>query len=111
LIHREEDIGEPVWVSLLVLLEMEWVLRSGYGLAKPDIATAFSFLLQTAEVVFEDEPPVEHALYIWKDSPAEFADCLTKSCALIQNRVFPQPVQAEERGAGTSSSAELSDRR
>jgi predicted nucleic acid-binding protein len=32
LIHREEDIGEPVLVSLLVLLEMEWVLRSRYGL-------------------------------------------------------------------------------
>ena len=76
LIHRAEDIGEPVWVSLLVLLEMEWVLRSRYGLTKPDIVAAFSSLLQTAEVVFEDEPSVEHAIYVWKDSRAEFADCL-----------------------------------
>ena len=76
LIHREEDIGEPVLVSLLVLLEMEWVLRSRYGLTKPDIVAAFSSLLQTAEVVFEDEPSVEHAIYVWKDSRAEFADCL-----------------------------------
>jgi predicted nucleic-acid-binding protein len=76
LIHREEDNGEPVLVSLLVLLELEWVLRSRHGLAKPDIAAAFSSLLQTAEVVFEDEPSVEHALYTSKDSPAEFADCL-----------------------------------
>jgi predicted nucleic-acid-binding protein len=59
-----------------VLLEMEWVRRSRYGLAKPDIAAAFSSLLQNAEVVFEDEPAVEHAIYMWKDSPAEFADCL-----------------------------------
>jgi predicted nucleic-acid-binding protein len=49
LIHRQEEIGEPVLVSLWVLLEMEWVLRSRYGLAKPDIAAAFSSLLQTAE--------------------------------------------------------------
>ena len=76
LIHREEDIGEPVLVSLLVLLEMEWVLRSRYGLTKSDIVAAFSSLLQTAEVVFEDEPSVEHAIYVWKDSRAEFADCL-----------------------------------
>jgi predicted nucleic-acid-binding protein len=76
LIHHEENIGEPVLVSLLVLLEMEWVLRSRYGLAKPEIVTALSSLLQTAEVVFEDEPSVEHAIYMWKDSHAEFADCL-----------------------------------
>ena len=37
LIHREVNTGEPVLVSLLVLLEMEWVLRSRYELAKPDI--------------------------------------------------------------------------
>lgn len=76
LIHREENIGEPVLVSLLVLLEMEWVLRSRYGLTKPEIVAAVSSLLQTAEVVFEDEPSVEHAIYMWKDSQAEFADCL-----------------------------------
>jgi predicted nucleic-acid-binding protein len=76
LIHREEDIGEPVLVSLLVLLEMERVLRSRYALTKHDIVAAFNSLLQTAEVVFEDEPSVEHAIYVWKDSRAEFADCL-----------------------------------
>jgi predicted nucleic-acid-binding protein len=76
LIHREENISEPVLVSLLVLLEMEWVLRSRYELAKPDIVAAFSALLETAEIVFEDEPSVEHAIYMWKDSQAEFADCL-----------------------------------
>ena len=76
LIHREENIGEPVLVSLLVLLEMEWVLRSRYGLTKSEIVAALSSLLQTAEVVFEDEPSVEHAIYMWKDSAGEFADCL-----------------------------------
>jgi predicted nucleic-acid-binding protein len=75
-IHREVSTGEPVLVSLLVLLEMEWVLRSRYELAKPDIVAVFSSLLQTAELAFEDEPSVEHALYSWKNSLAEFADCL-----------------------------------
>ena len=34
LIHRETGKGEPVLISLLVLLEIEWVLRSRYGLSK-----------------------------------------------------------------------------
>jgi predicted nucleic-acid-binding protein len=76
LIHREVNTGEPVLVSLLVLLEMEWVLRSRYELAKPGIVAVFSSLLQTAELAFEDEPSVEHAIYSWKNSLAEFADCL-----------------------------------
>jgi predicted nucleic-acid-binding protein len=76
LIRREVNAGEPVPVSLLVLLEMEWVLRSRYELAKPDIVAVLSSLLQTVELAFEDEPSVEHAIYSWKNSLAEFADCL-----------------------------------
>jgi predicted nucleic-acid-binding protein len=76
LINREVSAHEPVMGSLLVLLETEWVLRSRYELAKPDIFPAFSALLDAAELAFEDEPCVEHALYSWKDSPADFADCL-----------------------------------
>jgi predicted nucleic-acid-binding protein len=76
LIHREVNTGEPVLVSLLVLLEMEWVLRSRYELAKPDIVAVISSLLQTVELALEDEPSVEHAIYSWKNSLAEFADCL-----------------------------------
>jgi predicted nucleic-acid-binding protein len=76
LINREISTGEPVLVSLLVLLETEWVLRSRYELAKEDILVAFSALLEAAEVDFEDESSVEHAIYMWKDSAAEFADCL-----------------------------------
>jgi predicted nucleic-acid-binding protein len=79
LIDREVAKGEPVLVSLLVLLEAEWVLRSRYELAKADIVTAFSALLDTAELAFEDEPSVENAVYSWKDSAADFADCLIEA--------------------------------
>jgi predicted nucleic-acid-binding protein len=37
LIDREVAQGVPVLVSLLVLLETEWVLRSRYELSKSDI--------------------------------------------------------------------------
>jgi predicted nucleic-acid-binding protein len=79
LIDREVAKGEPVLVSLLVLLETEWVLRSRYELAKADIVTVFSALLDTADLAFEDEPSVENAVYCWKDSAADFADCLIEA--------------------------------
>jgi predicted nucleic-acid-binding protein len=75
LINRELD-EEVVVISLLVLLETEWVLRSRYELMKTEIVAAFSSLLDTAELSFEDEPSVERAIYVWKDASADFADCL-----------------------------------
>jgi len=79
LIDREVAKGEPVFVSLLVLLETEWVLRSRYELAKADVIAAFSALLDTADLAFEDEPSIENAVYSWKDSAADFADCLIEA--------------------------------
>ena len=76
LIKREVGAGKSVFVSLLVLLESEWVLRSRYGLQKTEIIEAISALLDATEVRFEDEPAIEEALFIWKDVAAEFADCL-----------------------------------
>ena len=76
LIRREADRGEPVLISLLVLLETEWVLRSRYTLSKEEIADTVSALLDAAEVRFENESAVEQARYLWRDSAADFADCL-----------------------------------
>jgi predicted nucleic-acid-binding protein len=79
LIRRETGKGERVFVSLLVLLEVEWVLRSRYGLSKAEILAAFSALLEAADLAFEDETSVEHALYSRKNSAADFADCLIEA--------------------------------
>jgi predicted nucleic-acid-binding protein len=69
--------GEPVLVSLLVLLDTEWVLRSRYELAKSEIVAAFAALLDTADLAFEDEQSIERAIYAWKNSAADFSACLT----------------------------------
>jgi predicted nucleic-acid-binding protein len=76
LIRREASAGKCVFISLPVLLETEWVLRSRYSLKKVEIVDAISGLLDATEVEFEDEPGVEQALFIWRDSTADFADCL-----------------------------------
>lgn len=66
-----------VLVMLCALMETEWVLRSRYKLDKPSIAAAFAQLLEAGDVVFEHEPTVEEALYLWAQHPsADFADCL-----------------------------------
>jgi len=76
LIKREVAAGRRVFVNQLVLMEIEWVLRSRYAVPKSQIIEAVSGLLNATDVQFEDEPAIEEALFIWKDSIADFADCL-----------------------------------
>ena len=76
LFKRESAAGRRVVVNQLVLLETEWVLRSRYDLPKNQIIKAISALLDSADIQFEDEPAVEEAMFVWKDSASDFADCL-----------------------------------
>jgi predicted nucleic-acid-binding protein len=76
LIRREVAGGRRVFVSQLVLLETEWVLRSRYGLQKIEVIEAISALLDANDVQFENEPAIEEALFVWKDRSVGFADCL-----------------------------------
>lgn len=76
LIKREVAAGRRVFINQLVLMETEWVLRSRYAVPKNQIIEAISGLLNATDVQFEDEPAIEEALFIWKDSTADFADCL-----------------------------------
>ncbi|MGH8220411.1 MAG: PIN domain-containing protein [Steroidobacteraceae bacterium] len=67
---------EVVLVSLPVLLEAEWVLRSRYEVAPETILRLFRAALEARELAFEDEAAVEEALFNWQDGPSGFADCL-----------------------------------
>jgi predicted nucleic-acid-binding protein len=44
--------NEPVLVSLLVLLESEWVLRSRYGFNRVALLSIFRSLLEARELAF-----------------------------------------------------------
>ncbi|MFN3302622.1 MAG: PIN domain-containing protein [Roseateles sp.] len=82
LVEQAENTGQPLLILLGVLLETEWVLRSRYRLDKPTIASTFARLLEVDGVVFEHEPTVEEALYIWNQhARADFADCLLNARA------------------------------
>jgi len=76
LIERALERDDPILVSLPVIIETEWVLRSRYGFDKPAILRSMRELLTVRELTFEDEPGLEEALYRWKDGTAGFVDCL-----------------------------------
>jgi predicted nucleic-acid-binding protein len=76
LIEQSLSREEPVLVSLLVLIESEWVLRSSYGFKREAVLGMFRALLEARELSFEDEAAVEEALFHWTDSACGFADCL-----------------------------------
>ena len=67
---------ESVLVSLLILIEAEWVLQSRYELGKGSLLSLFRAALAARELTFEDEPAVEEALFHWKESACGFSDCL-----------------------------------
>lgn len=76
IVEKSLDQDKPVLVSLLVLIETEWVLRSRYELDKRTILSAFRGLLESRDLAFEDESAIEEALFHWKDGNCGFADCL-----------------------------------
>ncbi len=76
LLEQEVSAGRRVFVSLLVLQETEWVLRSRYQFSKPQIFRAVSSLLDSMDIELEDPSVVEQAVFIWESSTAGFSDCL-----------------------------------
>ena len=81
--HRQavafiESTGETgsLFVPLTVALELEWVLRSRYKVGKDVVVQTYARLLESRELVFQDEPSVERALSLYDEHSADFADCL-----------------------------------
>jgi predicted nucleic-acid-binding protein len=65
-----------LFVPITVMLELEWVLRSRYHFDKATVLGAFNALLEAQELEFEGEAALERALSLYRQSSADFADCL-----------------------------------
>jgi predicted nucleic-acid-binding protein len=78
LLRACDEAGEEIAVSLSVILELEWVLRSVAKLGKAAIITVFRQLLETAQLRIDNEAVLEHALYLYdgEGAKADFAECL-----------------------------------
>jgi predicted nucleic-acid-binding protein len=76
LIRKAVSEGQTLFVPVTVALELEWVLRSGYGVPRDEVLEILSTLLSAAELTFESERALEVALHLYRDGSVDFADCL-----------------------------------
>lgn len=67
--------GQPVFATITVILETEWVLRSVYGYDKADVIRALRNFGGLPTVEIEDAPVVASALDL-AEAGIDFADAL-----------------------------------
>lgn len=65
----------PVFISVTVLLESDWVLRSTYGYQGPEVARALRVFAGLPTVTVEDGPIIANALDL-AEQGMDFADAL-----------------------------------
>ncbi len=76
LIKRCVSEGQSLFVPVTVTLELEWVLRAGFGYGKDDVLQVLADLFSAAELSFQSERSLEVALQLYREGTADFADCL-----------------------------------
>jgi predicted nucleic-acid-binding protein len=66
----------PGYINHIVLCEIVWVLRRNYKLEKQSICQVIEQIMRTDRLVIEDIQLVWKALEAFKETKADFADCL-----------------------------------
>lgn len=99
--------GQSLFVPVTVMLELEWVLRAGYGYGKDDVLGTLSSLCAAAELRFESEQAVEVALQLFRTSAADFADCVHIALAA---QAGEQPLWTFDKRAARMAGTQLAGR-
>lgn len=68
--------AEPGWIGVTVLVEMAWTLRRVYKSDRGIIATTIEKLLDSKDLIIEDSDDVRRAMFLYRATKADFADCL-----------------------------------
>jgi predicted nucleic-acid-binding protein len=71
----------PGYVSLVVLVELVWVLKSNYGLERGQVAAVLETLLRSKELVVDRAESVNQALQRFATAGADLADALIERLA------------------------------
>lgn len=82
---ESESHGADFFIPITVALELEWVLRSRYGIDKEGIIDTYTRLLETDGLAFQDEASVERALSLFSEHSTDFADCLHIALSISNN--------------------------
>lgn len=73
--RRLIESGQPLMVSMSVILELEWVMRGYYSFNPAEVASVMRHLLAQAHITIEDRAVIEQALFNC-EAGIEFADAL-----------------------------------
>ncbi len=69
----ERDNG---FVTIVTLIEIEWVLESCYNKSKQDFIDLINILLTTKQLRVQDSASVHRALTLYKNAKCEFSDAM-----------------------------------
>ncbi len=76
-----QESGGPLWVSHIVLVETIWVLMSVFRRSRKEVLHVLEALLGNADIHLQDETVVGSAVALYRDSKADFSDCLVLETA------------------------------
>ncbi len=76
LIEKSCSTDNPGYIDHIVLCELVWVLRRNYKLEKSRMCQVIEQIMRTDRIVIEDIQLVWKALEEFKETKADFADCL-----------------------------------
>ena len=75
--RAEAFLAQGAWVSLPVLVEAAWVLKSVYGLDRQRIGIVLDMLVEHDRLTLQDEDVVRRACALFaRERSAGFSDCL-----------------------------------
>ena len=75
-------LNGPVFVSNIVVIELVWVLLSHYRYDRLLLSDAMEMLLKSPKLNLERASAVRKAIAAFRNSRADFADCLIAQVAL-----------------------------
>lgn len=99
--------GQTLFVPVTVALELEWVLRSSFEFSKTEAIDVLSNLFSAVELTFESERALEVALHLYREGPADFADCVHIALAAQAREL---PLWTFDKRAGKLAGAKILDR-
>jgi len=71
------------YATVAVVLELVWTLESYYELERSEITSKLTLLLNTPNLVLENEDVIEDAIESYEATKADFADCYNASFAKL----------------------------
>lgn len=68
--------GKKIWTSSFVIAEIEWVLRSGYGLTRGEITSYLKRIFSLSNLKVENRKILLQVLELYENSNIDWVDCI-----------------------------------